>query len=182
MELINTPIQDLYIVKPRVFEDARGFFCETYNEKTFQDLGLNIRFCQDNQSKSSYGVIRGLHYQLAPHSQAKLVSVLQGRVWDVAVDLRNTSPSFGQHFAVELSAENHLQLFIPKGFAHGFAVLSETALFSYKCDALYHPAAERGIMYNDPYLNIDWRIPAEAVSVSPKDSKHPVFMEAEMNF
>ncbi len=182
MEIIKTPIEGLLILKPRVFEDARGFFCETYNEKTHRELGIDIHFCQDNQSKSSYGVIRGLHYQLSPQSQSKLVSVVQGRVWDVAVDLRKKSPTFGRWFGVELSLENHLQFLIPKGFAHGFSVLSETAIFSYKCDDFYSPTLERGIIYNDRNLNIDWKLPAEAISVSDKDKKHPLFIDAEMNF
>lgn len=182
MEIIKTPIPDLLVIKPRVFEDARGFFTETYNEKTFKQAGIDIPFCQDNLSKSSYGVIRGLHYQLAPYSQTKLVSVLQGTVWDVAVDLRKDSTTFGQWYGVELSLENHLQFLIPKGFAHGFSVLSETAIFSYKCDDYYTPTSERGISYNDPFLNIDWKIPAEKSLVSEKDINHPVFKSAEMNF
>ena len=131
MEIIKTPIQDLIIIKPRVFEDARGFFCETYNEKNYREAGINLAFCQDNQSKSSYGVIRGLHYQLNPQSQSKLVSVVQGAVWDVAVDLRADSATYGQWYGVELTAENHLQFLVPQGFAQGFSVLSETAVFSY---------------------------------------------------
>jgi len=182
MEIIKTPIADLVILKPRVFEDARGFFCETYNEKVFNELGISIHFCQDNLSKSSYGVIRGLHYQLAPHSQSKLVSVVQGKVWDVAVDLREGSPTFGQWFGVELSIENHLQFFIPKGFAHGFSVLSETAVFSYKCDDFYNPTLERGILYNDTDLNIDWKIPAEKAIISDKDKVNPRFVDAKTNF
>ena len=182
MEIIKTPIADLVILKPRVFEDARGFFCETYNEKVFNELGINIHFCQDNLSKSSYGVIRGLHYQLAPHSQSKLVSVVQGKVWDIAVDLRKGSPTFGQWFGSELSEENHLQFFIPKGFAHGFSVLSEMAVFSYKCDDFYNPTLERGIMYNDTDLNIDWKIPSDKAVISDKDKVHPRFVDAETNF
>ncbi len=182
MEIIQTPIPDLLIIKPRVFEDARGFFCETYNLKTYQDAGINLNFCQDNQSKSSYGVIRGLHYQLNPQSQSKLVSAAVGSVWDVAVDLRKNSPTFGQWFGVELSEENHLQFLIPQGFAHGFSVLSETALFTYKCDNFYSPTLERGIMYNDPKLDIDWKIPADKAEVSMKDLKHPLFKDADLNF
>jgi len=182
MEIIETPLKDLIIIKPRVFEDARGYFFETYNQKKYQEAGIIQNFCQDNQSKSSYGVIRGLHYQLLPHSQSKLVSVTVGVVWDVAVDLRKNSPTFGQWYGVELSAENHLQFLIPKGFAHGFSVLSETAVFSYKCDEFYNQSLERGILYNDPTLNIDWKIPAEKAIVSEKDIKHPLFSKAEMNF
>ncbi|MDR3653486.1 MAG: dTDP-4-dehydrorhamnose 3,5-epimerase [Paludibacter sp.] len=182
MEIIETPIKDLIIIKPRVFGDARGFFCETYNEKTYHDAGINLNFCQDNQSKSSYGVIRGLHYQLYPQSQSKLVSAAVGSVWDVAVDLRKDSPTFGQWFGVELTEENHLQFLIPQGFAHGFSVLSETALFTYKCDNLYNPALEGGIMYNDPALAIDWKIPADKAVISEKDTKHPLLADANMNF
>lgn len=182
MEIIKTPIPDLLIIKPRVFGDARGFFCETYNEKAYQDAGINLKFCQDNQSKSSYGVIRGLHYQLNPLSQSKLVSAAVGSVWDVAVDLRKDSPTLGQWFGVELTEENHLQFLIPQGFAHGFSVLSETALFTYKCDNFYSPELEGGIMYNDPALAIDWKIPADKAVISEKDTKHPFFKDAKLNF
>jgi dTDP-4-dehydrorhamnose 3,5-epimerase len=182
MEIIATPIPDLYIIKPRVFEDARGYFCETYNKQKFSELGINLDFCQDNQSKSSYGVVRGLHYQLNPQSQSKLVSVAQGCVWDVAVDLRASSPTFGQWFGVELSEENHLSFLIPQGFAHGFSVLSEKALFTYKCDNFYSPTLERGIAYNDPALFIDWKIPANKAIISEKDMKHPLLKNADMNF
>ena len=182
MEIIKTHIPDLLIIKPRVFEDARGFFCETYNKNKFQEAGINIDFCQDNLSKSSYGVIRGLHYQLNPQSQSKLVSAVQGAVWDVAVDLRVGSPTYGQWYGVELSEENHIQFLIPQGFAHGFSVLSETAVFSYKCDNFYNPALERGIIYNDSALSIDWKIPAEKAIISDKDTKHPNFRDADKNF
>lgn len=182
MEIIQTPIKDLIIIKPRVFEDARGFFLETYNQKNYQEAGIKQNFCQDNQSKSTYGVIRGLHYQLLPHSQAKLVSVTVGAVWDVAVDLRKNSPTFGQWYGVELTAENHLQYLVPQGFAHGFSVLSETAVFSYKCDDFYNQPLERGILYNDPALNIDWKIPVEKAVISEKDKNHLKFAEAEKNF
>jgi dTDP-4-dehydrorhamnose 3,5-epimerase len=182
MEIIKTPIPDLLIIKPRVFADARGFFCETYNENKFREVGIDLHFCQDNQSKSSYGVIRGLHYQLNPQSQSKLVSVALGSVWDVAVDLRKDSPSFGQWYGIELTEENHLQFLIPQGFAHGFSVLSETALFIYKCDNFYSPTLERGIMYNDPALAIDWKIPTDEAIISEKDTKHPLFKDAEKNF
>jgi len=182
MEIIQTGIKDLVIVKPQIFEDARGFFFETYNEKRYKEMGINANFVQCNQSKSCYGVIRGLHYQLAPHSQSKLVSVTVGKVFDVAVDLRKNSPTFGQWYGVELSEENKLQFFIPKGFAHGFSVLSEKAIFSYMCDEFYAPQADRGIMYNDPTLNIDWRIPTENAIISDKDNKHPLLKDAELNF
>jgi len=182
MELIKTPIRDLVIVKNKVFEDARGYFTEAYNEKTFQENGISINFKQDNRSKSSYGVIRGLHYQLNPASQSKLVSVIVGKVYDVAVDIRKNSPTFGQWYGVELSDENHLQFLIPQGFAHGFSVLSETAIFSYKCDNFYTPELDRGIAYNDPALNIDWKIPANKALISDKDNKHPLLANAEINF
>jgi dTDP-4-dehydrorhamnose 3,5-epimerase len=182
MEIIQTPIADLLIIKPRFFEDSRGFFAETFNRKNFAAKGIQVDFCQDNLSRSSMGVIRGLHYQLNPHGQSKLVTVLEGMVWDVAVDLRKDSPTFGQWYGVELSAENKLQFFIPKGFAHGFSVLSENALFSYKCDDFYTPEAERGILYNDPFLNIDWKLDASHAVVSSKDIANPLFREAEMNF
>lgn len=182
MEIIKTPIQDLLIIKPRIFADTRGFFFESYNETTYRESGINLQFCQDNQSKSTYGVIRGLHYQLNPRSQSKLVSVVLGSVWDVAVDLRMESPTFGQWYGVELTEENHLQFLIPQGFAHGFSVLSETALFTYKCDNFYSPTLERGIIYNDSALAIDWKIPADKAVISEKDMMHPLFMNAEMNF
>ncbi len=182
MEIIETPIKDLLIIKPRVYGDARGYFLETYNQQQYINSGIDINFVQDNLSKSSYGVIRGLHYQLHPHSQSKLVSVVSGAVWDVAVDLRKNSPTYGQWYGIELNEENHLRFFIPKGFAHGFSVLSETAVFSYKCDDLYNPTLERGLMYNDPMLNIDWKIPAEKALISDKDTKHPLFVDAEKNF
>jgi len=182
MEIIETPIKDLIIIKPRVFADARGFFFESYNETNYKAAGIDIHFCQDNQSKSSYGVIRGLHYQLNPQSQSKLVSVVQGSVWDVAVDLRKNSPTFGQWYGVELTEENQLQFLIPQGFAHGFSVLSETAVFTYKCDNFYSPKLERGIMYDDPALAIDWKIPAEKAIISDKDTKHPLLKDAELNF
>ena len=182
MEIIETPIKDLFIIKPRVFADARGFFFESYNETNYKADGIDIHFCQDNQSKSSYGVIRGLHYQLNPQSQSKLVSVVQGSVWDVAVDLRKGSSTFGQWYGVELTEENHLQFLVPQGFAHGFSVLSETAVFTYKCDDFYSPTLERGIMYNDPALAIDWKISADKAIISEKDTKHPFLKDAELNF
>lgn len=182
MEIIKTNIEGLLVIQPRVFADARGFFFESYNEKMYRENGIDIRFCQDNQSKSGYGVIRGLHYQLNPHSQSKLVSVIRGAVWDVAVDLRKNSPTFGQWYGVELTEDNHTQFLIPQGFAHGFSVLSEMAVFSYKCDDFYNPTLERGIMFNDPALAIDWKIPAGKEIISDKDMKHPLFTDAEMNF
>lgn len=182
MEIIKTPIEGLLIIKPRVFADARGFFIESYNEARYREAGVDVSFCQDNLSKSQYGVIRGLHYQLAPHSQSKLVSVVQGTVWDVAVDLRKGSATYGQWYGVELNDVEKTQFFVPKGFAHGFSVLSETAIFSYKCDDLYNPHLERGLMYNDPTLNIDWKIPAEKALISDKDLKHPFLADVDTNF
>lgn len=182
MEIIKTPIEGLLIIKPRVFADARGFFIESYNEARYREAGVDVSFCQDNLSKSQYGVIRGLHYQLAPHSQSKLVSVVQGTVWDVAVDLRKGSSTYGQWYGVELNDVEKTQFFVPKGFAHGFSVLSETAIFSYKCDDLYNPPLERGLMYNDPTLNIDWKIPAEKALISDKDLKHPFLADVDTNF
>ncbi|MDR1653523.1 MAG: dTDP-4-dehydrorhamnose 3,5-epimerase [Prevotellaceae bacterium] len=182
MNIIHTAIKDLVIIEPQVFADGRGFFCETYNEQKYFEAGIGARFVQDNMSKSSFGVVRGLHYQLAPHSQGKLVSVVEGAVWDVAVDLRRESPTFAQWFAVELTAENHRQFFIPQGFAHGFSVLSKTAVFTYKCTDFYSPSLERGIIYNDPALKIDWKIPENAAVISEKDLKHPTLKFAEMNF
>ena len=182
MEIIKTPIKDLVVIKPRVFSDARGFFFETYNEERYREVGITQQFVQDNMSKSSYGVVRGLHFQKPPYSQAKLVQVIEGAVLDVAVDLRSDSATYGQWHAVKLTAENHLQFLIPRGFAHGFAVLSETAIFTYKCDNLYHPESEGGIIYNDPMLNIDWGIPADKALISEKDTKHPLFKDLEKIF
>ncbi len=182
MEIIKTDIPDLLIIKPMVFSDPRGFFLESFAENRFKEAGITADFIQDNISKSTYGVIRGLHYQLAPYSQSKLVHVVSGCVLDVVVDLRKNSPTFGQHYAIELSAENKLHFFIPQGFAHGFSVLSEEAVFMYKCDNYYNQEAERGIAYNDVTLNIDWKIPEEKAVISSKDSILPGFKEAEHNF
>ena len=169
MNVIKTTIAGLLIVEPRIFKDARGYFFESYSERDFEELIGPVHFVQDNESKSSYGVIRGLHFQKPPYTQAKLVRCTQGRVLDVAVDIRKDSPTFGKSFSAVLSEENHLQLFIPKGFAHGFSVLSKTAVFQYKCDGFYHPEADSGILYSDPALAIDWLIPEEDRIVSPKD-------------
>jgi len=182
VKIIETSIPKLLIIEPRVFADQRGYFFESYNQQKFQEDGISTVFIQDNESKSGRGVIRGLHYQLAPFAQTKLVRVIQGRVYDVAVDCRNGSPTFGQSFGLELSEDNKLQFYIPQGFAHGFSVLSETAIFCYKCDGLYHPAAERGIRYNDPALNINWGIDPSEAMVSGKDLILPLFSNAEMNF
>jgi len=170
MEIEQTGLKDCIIIKPRIFDDPRGYFFESFNKNTFEEkTGLSANFVQDNQSFSSYGVIRGLHAQTGEHAQAKLVRVLKGEVLDVAVDARPGSPTFGKHVAVKLSAENKLQLYIPRGFLHGFAVLSETAEFFYKCDNFYNKDSEGGVLYNDPELNIDWIIPAEDHSISDKD-------------
>ena len=169
MNFIKTGIDGVVIVVPRMFQDARGYFFESYNEAEFIKNGITNKFVQDNQSKSVYGVVRGLHCQLGEFAQAKLVRVLQGRVLDVAVDVRRGSPTFGQHVAVELSDENMRQLFIPRGFLHGFSVLSETAVFAYKCDNLYAPQAEFGVRFDDPDIGIDWQIPADKIIVSDKD-------------
>ena len=169
MNFFKTDIEGVVIVEPKVFEDARGYFFESYNEAEFIKNGIDVRFIQDNQSKSSYGVIRGLHCQLGEHSQAKLVRVLEGKVLDVAVDIRKGSPTFGKYVAVELSAENRRQMFIPRHFLHGFSVLSKTAVFAYKCDNFYCKDAEFGIRYDDPEIGIDWKIPADKIITSEKD-------------
>jgi dTDP-4-dehydrorhamnose 3,5-epimerase len=170
MRIEQTPLKDCFIIHEKVHGDARGYFIETYNQRDFNAAsGLDIQFVQDNQSKSSKGVLRGLHMQRGDAAQAKLVRVLAGAVLDVAVDLRKGSPSFGQHFAIELTADNHKQFFVPAGFAHGFVVLSETATFFYKVDKFYQPGNEVGIMYNDQDLNIDWKLPANELILSDKD-------------
>ncbi|RTL49062.1 MAG: dTDP-4-dehydrorhamnose 3,5-epimerase [Sphingobacteriales bacterium] len=179
MKTTPTPLRDCYLIEDTVFKDERGYFFESFNQQTFfKQTGLNICFVQDNQSASLKGVLRGLHFQKGPQAQAKLVRVLEGAVLDVAVDLRKDSPSFGQYFAVELSAANHLQLFVPRGFAHGFVVLSERAVFFYKCDNYYNKAAEGGIRYNDAQLQINWQIPADALIISEKDRILPMWEDA----
>ncbi len=182
MNLIPTQISELFVIEPMVYRDERGHFFEQYNEAKFKEKGINYRFIQDNQSKSTYGVIRGLHFQLAPYAQTKLVRAIQGKIFDVAVDIRKNSPTFGHWYGIELTDENFLQLLIPRGFAHGFSVLSETAIVHYKCDNLYNPASEKGIIYNDKSLDIDWHIPAKKAFVSPKDKILPDFDNAEINF
>jgi len=182
MKVLETPIAGLKIVEPDIFGDHRGYFFESYHLGRMVENEMDNLFIQDNESLSSYGVVRGLHYQLAPFSQAKLVRVVSGVVYDVALDLRKASPTFGKWFGLELSGENKLQLFIPKGFAHGFSVLSEKAVFSYKCDYEYYKSAERAIRFDDPDLDIDWKIPADKLLVSDKDRFAPVFLQAEMNF
>lgn len=182
MKIFETPLPGLVLIEPKVFEDTRGYFFESYNQKEWAGLHMDVRFVQDNQSLSEYGVIRGLHFQLAPFSQCKLVRVLEGSVWDVAVDIRRNSPTYGQYYGIELSAENKLQLFIPQGFAHGFAVTSERAIFFYKCDSFYNQESERGIHYLDPDLNISWPIPASKALVSAKDQVLPLMRETTINF
>ena len=172
MRVIKTDIEGVVIIEPEVFGDSRGYFMESFSQRDFERDVAPINFVQDNRSYSRYGVVRGLHYQREPYAQSKLVSCVVGKVLDVAVDIREGSPSYGKYVAVELSAENHCQLFIPKGFAHGFAVLSEEALFEYKCDEFYHPEAECGIAWDDPNIGIDWRLPKEDIILSEKDRKY----------
>jgi dTDP-4-dehydrorhamnose 3,5-epimerase len=175
MPFIETGIPGLLVFEPKVFEDSRGYFFESYNSQTFLQQGVNVSFVQDNQSRSTYGVIRGLHFQNPPYAQTKLVRAVAGRILDVAVDIRTGSPTYGKSFTIELSAENKKQLFIPHGFAHGFSVLSETAEVMYKCDAFYNKESEGGILYNDPELNIDWQVPADKAIISDKDLKNAPF-------
>ena len=182
MTIEKTAIQDLVIINPIVFEDSRGYFFEAYNQAKFHENGIMYDFIQDNQSFSTKGVIRGLHLQINPFAQAKLVRVLQGEILDVAVDLRKNSPTYGQHFSMVLSADNKKQLMVPHGFAHGFSVLSETASVMYKVDQLYHKDSERGIRYDDATLNIDWQVAAEEVIVSEKDIILPSFNEIDWEF
>lgn len=182
MEVIKTDIEGVVIIEPRLFRDGRGYFFESYSEKDFNAQVREVRFVQDNESKSSYGVLRGLHFQKPPYAQSKLVRVVKGAVLDVAVDIRKSSPTFGQHVAVELTEDNHRQLFIPHGFAHGFSVLSDEVIFQYKCDNFYAPQSEGAIAWNDPALGIDWRIPADKVILSEKDKHHPLLKDAERLF
>lgn len=182
MNFIKTEIEGVYIVEPRVFRDARGCFFESWSRAAFEAAGLRYDFVQDNQSQSSYGTVRGLHFQKGEHAQAKLVRVIAGTVLDVAVDLRAGSPTFGRHVAVELSGENNRQLLIPRGFAHGFSVLSETALFAYKCDNFYCRESEGGLRFDDPALGVDWRVPAERVLLSEKDRLNPLLEDFEPCF
>jgi len=179
MKIIETGFEGLFIIEPQVFEDERGYFFESYNAKKISDFGLNAQFIQDNESKSSYGVIRGLHYQLEPFAQTKLLRVVYGKILDVAVDLRKNSRTFGSFLALELSAENKHQFYIPKGFAHGFSVLSSEAVVSYKCDNYYNKASERGVNLNDSKLNIDWKIEKSKQILSEKDLIYPVFDQAD---
>ena len=182
MAIFTTGIQGLLVVEPKIHEDSRGYFFEAFNQKQFVEYGLHLNFVQDNQSKSSYGVIRGLHYQLNPHAQIKLVRVLHGRILDVAVDIRQGSPTYGKVFSIELTSENQKQLLIPAGFAHGFSVMSDTAIVFYKCDTFYHKESEAGIRYDDPNLNIDWQIPKGKEIVSEKDVQLPNLHSLRNNF
>ncbi len=182
MKVIKTAIEDVVIIEPDVFGDSRGYFFESYSQKKFDEQVRKIEFVQDNESKSRYGVLRGLHFQKGKDAQSKLVRVVKGRVLDVAVDIRKGSPTFGQYVAVELTEENHRQLFVPRGFAHGFSVLSEEAVFQYKCDNLYAPHAEGAIAWDDPDIGIDWGVPAEDVLLSAKDAAHPRLKDAEYLF
>ena len=182
MPFEKTDINGLLVFEPQVFEDERGYFFESYNEKIFQQEGIDIKWVQDNQSSSLYGVIRGLHYQLPPFAQSKLIRVLKGKILDVVVDIRKGSPSYGKLFSLKLSAKNKKQLFIPAGFAHGFSVLSEKAEVLYKCDNFYNKETEAGIIYNDPALQIDWGIPGEDIRISEKDKNLPVLADGKNSF
>ena len=182
MNIVKTKFPGLLVIEPRVFEDSRGFFFESYNERALKENGIDIRFVQDNQSSSCYGVIRGLHYQLPPHAQTKFVRVLEGTVLDVVVDIRKGSPTYGEAFSIELSADNKKQLFVPAGFAHGFSVLSERAQLLYKCDAFYNKESEGGISFKDPTLKIDWQIPADEAIISDKDKDLPSLKDCKNTF
>lgn len=182
MNIIHTEIPDVLIVEPRVFGDSRGYFFESFSERRFKELVADVDFVQDNESKSSFGVVRGLHFQKPPYTQAKLVRVVKGKVLDVAVDLRKGSPTYGKYVSVEISEENHRQVYIPKGFAHGFAVLSEEAVFQYKCDAYYEPKSEGAIAWNDPDLNVDWKLMPEQVLLSDKDRNNPCMKDFDSPF
>ena len=178
MEVIKTAIEGVFIIEPRVFGDARGYFFESFNAREFAEkTGVHVNFVQDNESMSHYGVLRGLHFQQPPYTQAKLVRVVKGSVLDVAVDIRKNSPTYGQYVSVELTGENHLQFFVPKGFAHGFSVLSDEVVFQYKCDEFYAPQSEGALAWDDPDLAIDWRLPADKVLLSEKDRHHPNFRD-----
>ena len=182
MNVIKTDIEDVVIIEPKIFKDSRGYFFESFNELEFINKVGIVDFVQDNESMSSYGVMRGLHFQKPPYTQSKLVRCVKGRVLDVAVDIRKGSPTYGRHVAVELTEDNHRQLFIPKGFAHGFAVLSDVAVFQYKCDEFYHPEVDGGISIIDDSLGIDWKIPTDKAILSEKDTKHPLLAEFDSPF
>lgn len=182
MEVLTTEIEGVYIIKPRVFGDARGYFFESYSKREFEEKVGKVDFVQDNESMSKKGVMRGLHFQRPPFSQSKLVRCVKGSVLDVAVDIRKGSPTYGKHVAVELTEDNHLQFFIPKGFAHGFVVLSDVAVFQYKCDNFYHPEADGGISILDDSLGIDWKISTQNAILSEKDTKHPLLKDFDSPF
>jgi dTDP-4-dehydrorhamnose 3,5-epimerase len=182
MPFAKTGIPNLLVYEPRVFGDERGYFFESYNESSFRAEGVEIRFVQDNQARSSYGVVRGLHFQKDPYSQTKLIRALEGTILDVVVDLRKGSPAYGQVFSIELSAANKKQLLVPQGFAHGYSVISETAEVMYKCDNFYHKEAEGGVAFNDPALAIDWKVPQEKMILSPKDLQHPTLADCVHGF
>jgi dTDP-4-dehydrorhamnose 3,5-epimerase len=182
MEIIKTAIEGVVIIEPHLFKDERGYFFESFNQREFEEKVCKTTFVQDNESKSSYGVIRGLHFQNPPFAQSKLVRIIKGAVLDVVVDIRKGSPTFGQHVAVELTEENHRQFFIPRGFAHGFSVLSDEVIFQYKCDNFYAPESESALAWDDPDLGIDWRIPMDKVVLSEKDKKHPILKNANLMF
>ena len=182
MNIIKTKIEGLVVIEPRIFEDSRGYFFESFSQREFDEKVAPITFVQDNESKSSYGVMRGLHFQRPPFTQSKIVRCVKGAVLDVAVDIRKGSPTYGQHVAIELTEENHRQFFIPKGFAHGFVVLSDEAVFQYKCDEFYHPEADAGISILDETLHIDWRIPLANAILSDKDTKHPLLKDFDSPF
>ena len=182
MEVVETNIEGVIIIEPRIFKVDRGYFFESFSQREFEEKVCKTTFVQDNESKSGYGVLRGLHFQKPPFAQSKLVRVIKGAVLDVAVDIRKGSPTFGQYVSVELTGDNHRQFFIPRGFAHGFSVLSEEVIFQYKCDNFYSPQSEGAIAWNDPDLNIDWRIPVEEVILSEKDSKHPKLKDLQCVF
>lgn len=182
MKIVETGFKDLVVIKPVIHADARGYFFESYNQAELNQLGVKFNPVQDNESKSSKGVIRGLHYQLKPFAQAKLIRVVEGKIFDVALDLRKDSLTFGKWFGIDLDSESKHQVFIPAGFAHGFSVLSETAIIQYKCDNLYNPAYERGIQLNDPSLDINWKLGSIIPVISAKDTKHPLFKDAEYKF
>lgn len=182
MEIIKTDIEGVLVIKPHLFEDERGYFFESFSQRDFEKYVMNTVFVQDNESKSQYGVLRGLHFQKAPYSQSKLVRVIKGAVLDVAVDIRQGSPTFGKYVSVELSESNHLQLFIPRGFAHGFSVLTNEAIFQYKCDNFYVPQSEGAIAWDDPEIGIDWKIPADKIILSEKDKSHPYLKDTECLF
>ncbi|MCF6168498.1 dTDP-4-dehydrorhamnose 3,5-epimerase [Lutibacter sp.] len=181
MKFIKTEIPDVVLCKPTVFNDERGYFFESFKKDEFENfIGYSVNFCQDNEAKSTKGVLRGLHYQLPPFAQAKLVRVVKGSVLDIVVDIRKKSPTYGKHIAVEISEENKYQLFIPKGFAHGYVVLSNEAIFTYKVDNYYNRETERGIIYNDNFLGIDWKLPANKLIISAKDKQQPLFKNADV--